>query len=164
MSLPWFYTIKVGSTFLTEDGLVTGTPYISSVNGLDVARDSITTQQIIALDGTPIQQTVQPVKGFPVTVSIPWMFRDTLNTLTAIRVASVTGATTVTLQLLDNSNGTGDFLFTTYFNSIRFPGEFMNTKVRDVTLNFTVATVGYALTASPGTLALTAQSATLTQG
>jgi hypothetical protein len=163
MALPFYYTVKVGSTFLTEDGLVTGTPYVSTVKGLDAVRDSITVQQFIAIDGTPIQQITQPVKGVPVTVEIPWCGRAMLDTLTAIRLAAVTGATTTTLTLYDNSDGTGDFSLTTYFNTIRFPGEFVNGKIKDVTLTFTVSAVAHLMTVTAGTLTLTGQSVTLTQ-
>jgi hypothetical protein len=163
MALPFYYTIKVGSTFLTEDGLITGTPYVSTVKGLDAVRDAITVQQIIAIDGTPYQQTIQPTKGVPVTVEIPWCERSMLDTLTAIRLAAVTGATTTTLTLYDNGDGMGDFSLTTYFNTIRFPGEFVNGKIKDVTLTFTVSAVAHLLTVSPGTLTLAGQSVTLTQ-
>jgi len=163
MNLPWFHTIKVNSTYLTEDGTVTGTPYVSTVSGIDAIRDALVVQQIIAIDGTPYQQVTQPVKGVPLSIFCPWMERDMLSTLTAIRLAAVTGSTTTTVTLLDNSDGTGDYILTTYFNSIRYPGEFINGKVKDVTLNFTVSSIGHSLTASPGTLTLTGQSVTLTQ-
>lgn len=163
MNLPWFHTIKIGSLYLTEDETVTGTPYVSVVSGLDAVSDGLVAQQIIAIDGTPHQQTTQPVKGVLVTIRCQWMERDMLFALKAIRLAAITSATTTTLTLLDNSHGTGDFTLTTYFNSIRWPGEFMNGKVKDVTMSFTVSSVGYLVTGAHGTLALAGQSVTLTQ-
>lgn len=164
MSLPWFYTIKVGSTFLTDDGLVTGTPYITTVRGIDVIRDAVVSQEIIAIDGEPWQQTAQPVKGVPLTIDFQRIDRAMYFTLDAIRLAARIAATTVTVQLFDNEDGPGDFYLTTYFNSIRFPGDFKNGRIENISLNFTVKTVGYFLTVSPGTLTLTGQSVTLTQG
>lgn len=164
MSLPWFHTIKVGSIYLTDDGLVTGTPKITTVRGLDVLADAVVVQQIIAADGTPHQQTSQPVKGVPLVIECgDWMERDMYFDLKSIRLAAVTGSTTVTIQLLDNGHGTGDWNLTAYFNSIRFPGEFQSGRVKDVTLNFTVSSVGHLITASPGTLTLTGQEVDLTQ-
>lgn len=158
--LNWFYTIKVGSTYLTEDGLVTGSPIISTVRGLDVISDGLTTQEIIAIDGTPIQQDNHPVRGVPLTIEFPQEYRDMYFALKTIRLTARLAQTTVTVQLRDNGYGPGDFNLTTYFNSIRFPGEFKNERIENVTCNFTVATIGFPFEAEAGALVLAGQEAT----
>lgn len=155
--------ISLGSIYFTKDGLSTGFPCKTTVTGLDALVMGITGQTIIAIDGTPHVQGPQPVKGVPVSITISQMEEAVFESVRVAITAAAIGSTTLTLTL--TGGAFGDFKLTVYPSfpqPMNFVGEFQSGRVKDVTLNFTVSTLGHLLDVSPGTLTLTGQSAELT--
>ena len=160
-----YNTIQLGSLYFTTDGTSAGFPCKSEVSGLEKLLLPVTGQIIDTIDGEPIMQNVQPAKGAVISTKFSVLEQSVLFSLVSAVTAAVTGSTTQTLTLTEGAFG--DFVLTVYPNLPDFisaPGDFYLTKTKEVTFNWKVKAIGRLLTASPGTLTLTAQSATLTQG
>jgi hypothetical protein len=157
--------ISLGSIYFTKTGLSTGVPCKTEVTGLDALAVSHTGQTIIAIDGTPYVQTVAPIRGTPISILLSVMEESVYHSVRSAINTAVSGSTTLTLTLLNGAFG--DYKLTVYPSfpqPITFKGDFQSGRVKDVTLNFTVSSVGYPLSVAPGALDLTGQSVTLTQG
>jgi hypothetical protein len=156
--------VQLGSLHFTTDGTSSGFPCKSSVKGLENIIPSYTWQTIIAIDGEPYLQGPYPVKGVPVSTTFEVMHQDVLFSVIAAVNTAVGGSTTQTLKITEGAYG--DFNLTVYPASPFMDplGEFYLTNTKQVTFNWTVKSVGRLLTVSPGTLTLTGQSVTLTQG
>ena len=156
--------IRLGSLYFTHDGSSSGFPCKSTVVGLEPLMLAFTGQTTIAIDGEPYVQTIQPVKGVPISTTFEVIDQDVMFSVVSAVNSAISGSTTQTLVLTDGAFG--DFTLTVYPslpNFMSFPGEFYLTNAKSVTFNWIVKTVGRVLTASPGTLTLTGQSVTLTQ-
>jgi hypothetical protein len=157
--------IRINSVYLTSTGLSGGTPCKTSVEGLDALKSNYTGSTVIALDGTPINQVYKNNKrGLPLSITIETAEQAEFNSLSALLETALFSSSEISVYI----NGTlGTFLFSclpSFPKPLEFPGDFQNTRIANIKLNFVIADDLYILAAEAGSISLTGANATLTQG
>jgi hypothetical protein len=157
--------VRINSTWITATGLSTGKPCRTIIDGLDALKSNYTGSTIIALDGTPINQVYKNNKrGLPLSITIETAEQAEFNSLSALLETALFSSSEISVYI----NGTlGTFLFSclpAFPKPLEFPGDFQNTRIANIKLNFVIADDLYILAAEPGSLILTGASATLTTG
>jgi hypothetical protein len=157
--------VRINSTWITATGLSTGKPCRTIIDGLDALKSNYTGSTIIALDGTPINQVYKNNKrGLPLSITIETAEQAEFNSLSALLETALFSSSEISVYI----NGTlGTFLFSclpSFPKPLEFPGDFQNTRIANIKLNFVIADDLYILAAEPGSLILTGASATLTTG
>lgn len=134
--------IKIGTLFLTDDGLVTGKPCKVEVLGLSRLKLSKTGTTRLSADGTPYQYAM-PNEGKGVQIQIrpttivKSVFDDVIDEMTA----SLDTNSTINITI---QGDTGDLdLETTPLlpNGVDFPGSFSGGRITGVSFNFVITEV-----------------------
>lgn len=134
--------VKIGSIYLTDNGLVTGKPCKLEVPGLSRLKLTITGTTRYAADGTPYQYSM-PNAGKGVQIQIrPFVimksvFDDVIEAMSDALEANSTINITV-------EGDTGDFdldCIPLLPNGVEFPGAFTNERITGVSFNFVVSEV-----------------------
>lgn len=74
-----YNAIQIGSIYLTNTGLVGGTPCKTSVSGLEALKPQYNKNIIKAIDGTPYSQLAVGQKGFDLEISISWLAKSVFD-------------------------------------------------------------------------------------
>lgn len=156
--------IKFGTQWLTDDGLSTGSACRSQVTGLGALSLSYSGNQFLALDGTPYVQVITTSgRGQSVQIALEQVSETYLEGIVNTINSAVASSSTVTVEIVGD---TGDFYLQCvpqFPNPLELSGDFVEGRIRGVTLNLTVKTRLHKLSANAGTYALTGQAASLTE-
>ena len=159
MSTGKYNLIQLNSIYLTNDATSTGTPCKTSVSGLDALTFDFTGVTVLALDGTPYNQVFDNYKkGLPLTIKITQTTDTRLDELASLLTTLVTAESSVLVQI---TGSTGDFTLNclpAFPKPLEFSGDFQNSYVKDITLNFVVQSAAYPVTLSTGAFTLTGVS------
>lgn len=155
--------IRINSVWLTSTGLSGGTPCKTSVEGLDALKSNYTGVTVIALDGTPINQVHRNnKKGLPLSITIETVLQAEFNTLSSLLETALFGSSNVTVYI-SGTLGTFNFSCLPAFpKPLEFPGEFQNTRISNIKLNFVIADDLFILAAEEASLTLTGAVVTMT--
>lgn len=158
-----YNTITIGGTYLTDTGAAGGSPCRTEVRGLESLLFNFTGSQFVALDGTPYVQTLDNQKrGLPLSVQIAQVSKSVFETLVGTIQSAVSSSSGILVTI---TGDTGTFRLNclpAFPKPLEFPGTFVNERISDVTLNFTVSSDDNMLSASAGSHALAGQTVTLT--
>lgn len=79
-----YNAIQIGSVYLTNTGLVGGTPCKTSVIGLDGLKPQFNKNIIKAIDGTPYSQLTDGKKGLDLEITIDWLAKSVFDAINVI--------------------------------------------------------------------------------
>lgn len=155
--------IQLGSVYITADGTSSGKPCRAEVEGLDALSSDYTGVTVIALDGTPYNQIQQTAKkGLPLVIKIFQTTDTRLDALKSQIESLISGFSSVLVQITGSTGTFAVNCLPAFPKPLEFTGEFQNSYIKNITLNFVVQSQAYILTVNPGALTLTGQSVTLT--
>ena len=131
-----YHLIKFGTVYATDNNLVGGTRYISSIEGLDDYQLTDTVQNTRALDLTVYNQ-YQAVKDMPISVVFPLIDTTKYDAIRDVIQAAITGLTTFALEITGDA---GTFTFTAKIaqNPIEFDVSNLPGKLANVRFNLLV--------------------------
>lgn len=159
-----YNTVSIGGVYLTDTGASTGSPCRTTVTGLDSLLFNFTGNQFVALDGTPYVQTADNQKrGLRLSVQVSQISKSLFEQVVGIVQTAVSSSSTVSVTV---SGDTGTFYLNcipAFPKPVEFPGTFVNERISDVTLNFTVTSDNNMLSASSRSYGVTGQAAVLTK-
>lgn len=161
-----YNTIRIGSTYLTDDGTSTGSPCRATVSGLGALWLDHAGVQFLALDGTPYTQVRQTNgRGSAVTVEVEQMPKTMFEAVIGTVQQAAAYSSTV---VVDVAGDTGEFHLVCvpqFPEPVVIGGQFINGRVRGVTFNFTVVSryQAYKLWATADSLSLNGRAVALTK-
>lgn len=123
--------VQIGTVYLTDTGLVGGTPCRVRVGGLPLLSLSHTGVTRPQASGRPITQ-LATIKGLPVSVTVEWQAKAVHEAILAEFQDSIDGNTDFDLVI---TGDTGDFNLTAIPEFPRytdFPGDFSNEIIQQV--------------------------------
>lgn len=135
MKVQWL--IKIGSIYLTDDGLVGGSRYLSEVEGIPEVQ--ATTREIKKVDfrGIPFFNTVTVGQGNKViTIRCTGLLFALVSDIEAAKRAHKTAGTPITLTGTHPYDSDFDFDLNVNFDSIEYT-DYLSTQYRDVVMRFT---------------------------
>lgn len=162
-----YSTIKIGSYWLTDDGTSTGSPCRTAVTGLGGLWMDHAGVQFLSIDGTPYTQIRQTNgRGADVSIEIEQMPKAMFEDIMGAIQSAVAYSSTMLVEI---TGDTGNFYLVCvpkFPDPVLVSGQFVNERVRGVTLNFTVSSryQYHKLWAPSASLGFTGQSVTLTKG
>lgn len=135
-----FYTLQIGSVYMTSTGASDGRPLRLRIDGLGALRTSYAGVTRSGADGTPYTTAINNgTKGRPLSVRIDFLPAAVFELLVTAINNAIAGNTTITLV------GAGDLgeidlaAVPAMPEPIQASGEFSGSILRDVTLNFVTA-------------------------
>lgn len=134
--------VSIESIYLTDTGLVGGTPCRTEVSGIDSLRFSFTGSNTVAADGTVHQFIVDNLgKGLLLEIRPFAILKDTLDDIIdAIQDAQDADATiNITIE-----GDTGDFdleCIPALPKCVEFPGDFFSEQINGVILRFIISSI-----------------------
>jgi hypothetical protein len=131
-----FYKIKIGSLWLTKDGLETGDECKLSVSGASDLLDSFSGSVNIAADGTPIVQTFETgTKGKILEIKVSTVYADVWTSIVNLINTALGDSATINIT---GAGVVGDFdvdcfpLLPKPFEAT----EFINGRIKDAIFRF----------------------------
>lgn len=79
-----YNAIQIGTVYLTNTGLVGGTPCKTSVAGLDGLKPQFNKNILKAIDGTPFSQFTALKKGIDLEITIDWITKSVFDAINVI--------------------------------------------------------------------------------
>lgn len=131
-----FNTVKLNSVYFTEDGSQTGTKCKLAVAGLDALKKTRPASIQRDLNNVPYrQQSDFAGKGFDLSITVETLTESVFSAINDEINAACENETSLTLEI---SGDTGDFNLTVIpaAESVRFPGTFINSRIKQVTYSF----------------------------
>jgi hypothetical protein len=135
--------VQIGNVFLTDDGLVTGTPCRAQVAGLDGLQLSHAGDTVKAADGSPYNFVVAADgSGSDIEIRPFVVTADVLADLRAAIDDAIASIDTVNVKITDGPFGDFELECLPLFpRPIEFSGEFSTDRISDLVLRFTVQSV-----------------------
>lgn len=135
-----YYSLQIGTVYLTDTGLVGGKPCRIKIEPVESLRVNYAGQTAPSADGTPYTVAFAVgTKGRALTVTIDYLPKTVLDSLVTLINTALQNNTTITLI------GTGDLgnfnlqAVPALPNPIRAGGRFSNAILQDVSLSFITA-------------------------
>lgn len=157
-----FNTIKINNVWLTSDGLSTGDPCQTTVDGLN--RQLLTFKGTMqkALDGTPYVQIMRIYgRGETLSVTVETLAKSVYDSILVILENAALNGTTVSVRI---SGDTGTFSFNClpgFPQPVEMPGTFIEQRIKQVKFNFIVQNRANILIASEAAYSLAGAAAVL---
>ena len=140
MAVAFYPQIKINSVYLTSTGADAGTRYIAVVRGLNALSTTDAIQVIKSLNGTPYLQITEDQLGKPISIEFPQMNIADYDDVVAEIQAYITSATAITLDITGGDYGDVTSLSVVPdADPVRFPGEFQNGRLQQVSFHFLTA-------------------------
>jgi hypothetical protein len=150
--------IKFGGTYLTDDGLSTGNPYINEIEGLGALKFPLISTPVVALDGTVFEQFTDR-KGAEISITFSILDVAMWDTLCGIVQTSRTNGTTIAVQI---TNDMGSFYVDTRCTGVDFDSVSQEAGVRSPQFNLIVTQIHNTLSFTSGRYEQTGRAVTLT--
>lgn len=161
-----YSTVKIGSYWLTDDGTSSGSPCRTGISGLGGLWLDHSGTQFKSLDGSVYTQVRQTNgRGAEVSIEIEQMPQAMFENVLGAIQSSVAFSTALTVEITGDG---GNFYLSCvplFPEPVTYSGQFVDGRIRGVTLNFTVVSRQqyYKLWATVGTLSTEGRSVTLTK-
>lgn len=137
MPVNFYPQIKINNRFLTENEADGGTKCIAVVRGLDAITPAKDNQVIKALNGTPYSQISDTLKGKPIALEFPKIEKEDHEDIMVEINAYLNSGTAITLNITGGTYGEFTNLSVVPGEPpVRFPGEFENGRLLNVSYNF----------------------------
>lgn len=131
--------VKIGSIYLTHNGLVGGKPCKITVPGLNRLMTSMTGQIISSADGTPYAQLIDvDNRGAKIEVISEWMDKTVFNSIVALHEASKNNGTTIALEIIGDTGTFNKNVIPTVPDDIIDPEGFSNNIIKKAGFRYTV--------------------------
>jgi len=134
--------VKLGSVYLTDSGLIGGTPCRTEVSGLDALQFTQTGTNTIAADGTVHQFKIDNLgKGLLLEIRPFAIMKDVFDDINTVIQDALTNDTIINITI---SGDTGDFDFDCIPflpKPVEFPGDFFSEQINGVIYRFLIDTV-----------------------
>ena len=154
--------IKFGSVYLTNDGTATGDRCRSTVTGLDGLLLDRTGNVFVSLTGKPFVQTIDNrSSGEVISIQLEQVGQSVFQSIVSNLNTAASGSSSIDVRI---SGDLGDFSINAlpnYPQPLVVSGEFIEQRIRSVTINLIVASKSTILIASPGAFQLTGTAADL---
>lgn len=134
MALDFYNLIQLSSQYFTDDGLNTGTRYISQVTGLHALTIDSSVQVIKTLSGKPYVQKT-PLLGKSIVISFENIYEADYSTAKTTIQTAVTNGTTIALNITDGPYGDFNLTVVPDENPIQFSGEYENGRIKKCSLH-----------------------------
>lgn len=131
-----YWLVKIGSVYLTDDGLSTGSPCRVEVTGLSTLYQDYAISMRKSADNTPYGFTIPTNgRGVDITVKIVSMGFTQFDAIMNEINTALAGEDTISMEI---SQGTTDFTFDALPGPVQQPGSFVAGRLNNAEFNFTV--------------------------
>lgn len=131
-----FNSVQINSIYVTKDGLSGGEKCKLTVSGLDLLKKSKSASVKKALDGTPHRRTVDfGGRGFDISILVETVLEDVFDAVNGEINDAIDNEDNLSLVIAGDT-GTFNLTVIPAEEPIRFPGTFINGRIKQVTYSF----------------------------